>query len=358
MRNYEKEAKQINKVRNKRLFVCMLFLYRVIRYAKEPSLSKEYIYDMIDHFFGENCLEKNKIYRDVKRFCFANGKVVDNYFRFCFFGLTKKERKNYTIESRTSLVYDWGYFNQFDYYKYFEDKYLFAQTFSIYFRRDIILLNDKKKFEQFCQKHNYIFLKPRYSYLGQGISIENVSTKEKIESVWKAHKDDYIAEEAIQVEQSLKEFHPASANALRVVTVITSRGPEVLCAYVRFGNKGNIVEHMKYGSIGAAIDINSGIVLGQGIDKYNRTYTFHPFSEKKIVGYEFKNWDKLISMVKEMALVIPQVRLVGWDMVIDKNGNWLTIEGNHNPGFDISQIVLHKGLQKRLEEIMVEDKEG
>lgn len=357
LRNYELEAKRISRFRKSKALTLLLAAYRLVRFAGDPDLKKERIYGLIDGYYGADCPEKKKIYRDVKRFAYTECKVLSDYFKYRFYTLSKFERKKYAVESRTSLAYDWGYFNKADYYKYFNDKYLFSETFKKYYGRDIVALDDKETFLAFCEKYGKVFMKPRNSFLSQGVSKEDVSTREKALAVWETHKEKYIAEEIIDVEPSLKEFHPASANALRVVTILTKHGPEVLCAYVRFGNNGHIVEHHEeHGSLGAAIDLDTGIIITPCLDKYNRPYVFHPFSHKKVVGYEFKNWDKMIETVKEMAMVVPEIRMIGWDMIIDKNERWIPIEGNHAPGFDLAQRALHTGLQERIEEIMAEDK--
>lgn len=167
---------------------------------------------------------------------------------------------------------------------------------------------------------------------------------------------EYVLEEEIAVEPSLRSFHPASANALRVVTINTRRGPEVLCAYARLGNGGQCVEHLWTGAIAAAIDLDTGIVCTQGYDLHRNRFTVHPVSGKTIPGYRFANWEGCLRLVKEMALVVPGTRMVGWDMVIDENRRWQPIEGNHNCGFMAWQICMHEGLADRIESIIEDDR--
>ena len=138
--------------------------------------------------------------------------------------------------------------------------------------------------------------------------------------------------------------------------IITSNEPIILCAYIRMGNNGNFIEHMHTGAIGAAIDIDSGIICTPGYDSCGNEYIFHPYSGKKIPGYHFKNWDKCIDLVKNLAKKVPEVRMVGWDMVINDRFEWLPIEGNHNCGFGLWQTAMHKGLAKKIECIIEKEK--
>lgn len=57
-----------------------------------------------------------------------------------------------------------------------------------------------------------------------------------------------------------------------------------------------------------------------------------------MIGKVIPYWDKIIEMIKRAALVIPEVRLVGWDVAITSNGVQI-IEGNHNPGIQMLEYV-------------------
>lgn len=47
--------------------------------------------------------------------------------------------------------------------------------------------------------------------------------------------------------------------------------------------------------------------------------------------------------VKEAALVVPEVQYIGWEVAILKNSVAL-IEGNHDSGHDVVQMIAQTGL--------------
>lgn len=359
MRDYCSEARRYRKFRNSKVLSKMLYIYRAFRWMNSSEISKAVIYDLIAKYYGDiNTAEKKRIYKDARKACYTWGPILENYFKFRFYSLTKNERKKYSLESPISLQYAWGYFNDFNSSQLFNDKFEFYRHFSEYFHRDIFLADktsDFSQFEAFCRNHKTVFIKPRNGMFGFGAEKYEVNNDEKILALWEtvlSSEEGFIVEEVINAEATLKEFHPNSINALRIVTLVSEGTPEVLCAYVRLGNGGLDIEHLYTGAIGASIDLDSGIVCTQGVDQFNNLYTFHPYSKKQIVGYQFKNWDQCIALVKEMALVVPNVRFVGWDVVINDRGEWLVVEGNHNGTFEVAQTTMHKGLQERIDEII------
>ena len=70
--------------------------------------------------------------------------------------------------------------------------------------------------------------------------------------------------------------------------------------------------------------------------KSSNRYTVHPLTGKPIVGYRIPFWNEIRTMVKELGLVVPELRYTGWDVAITSKGPIL-IEGNHRGMFDVQQ---------------------
>ena len=45
-------------------------------------------------------------------------------------------------------------------------------------------------------------------------------------------------------------------------------------------------------------------------------------------------WDELVAFAKEIAMVVPEQRIVGWDLALSVDG-WVIIEGNTRPGLQV-----------------------
>ena len=106
------------------------------------------------------------------------------------------------------------------------------------------------------------------------------------------------------------------------------------------GGVGNaVVDNFCAGGICYPIDENTGIIYGSGNDRtFTTEYLIHPGTDIIMIGKVIPYWDKIIEMIKRAALVIPEVRLVGWDVAITSNGVQI-IEGNHNPGIQMLEYV-------------------
>lgn len=67
-----------------------------------------------------------------------------------------------------------------------------------------------------------------------------------------------------------------------------------------------------------------------------------------MLGFQIPNWAALLEFVKQAALVVPQVRFVGWDVAVKDDGFEL-IEANHDPGLELLEFI---GKKLHYKEIM------
>ena len=365
--NYEEWARSIERNKIFPIYIVRK-IKRGLKILKNRTAIKENISKRIEVVFPEySAEEKAFILSDCFKSCFVFGATddyFDNYFKFGFNRLNSHERLKYSVETGeivNSLIYDWGYFNKPDFYKFFEDKVLFAETFKKYYKRNFIAINYDTRYEDFLafyRKQKNIFLKPNFGLLGRGCFKANIES-DKPEEVWeKIHKKDveYLAEDVVCCEESIAEFHRNSVNTIRIISLVTKNGPIIIGAYQRFGNGGACTDHSNVGAISALIDLDTGVVCTRAIDKKNHYHIYHPYSGKLIPGYQIKNWNSCKEMVMNMAMEVPQVRLVGWDVAINQDSEWVVIEGNHNCGYETIQH-FSGGLQSLLNEKMREDNE-
>ena len=83
--------------------------------------------------------------------------------------------------------------------------------------------------------------------------------------------------------------------------------------------------------------------------KYQK-YIYHPFTNQKLVGFQIPLWDNVKATVLEAANLIPEVGYIGWDVAILECSVAL-IEGNHDPGHDVVQMIAQTGLYKLIKNI-------
>lgn len=144
--------------------------------------------------------------------------------------------------------------------------------------------------------------------------------------------------------ETLARFNISSVNTLRIVTLLCADGkPKVVVGVLRIGHAGKTADNFHHYWITTTIDVENGIVNAPGIDREFKRYIVHPDSGEQIIGFNIPCWDKATELVRQAALVIPEVRYVGWDVAIDSDGNTQLIEGNYGADPDVTQMPCREG---------------
>lgn len=225
----------------------------------------------------------------------------------------------------------------------FDKKPLFNKEFNQYLNRKWLNISDSsfEEFINFLNENKKIISKPGVGSFGLGIKIFN--STEILSGNAKKYFEDFKAQdaliEAVVVQHpDLAKFNDTSVNTLRITTFVDGKSkPHVMNAVIRIGRKGNVTDNFHNHGVAAKVDLETGVVSSIAIDKDFNQYINHPDSNVQIVGYKFKNWDKIMENSLKLAMVIPDVRYVGWDIAIDENGNPVCIEGNFGADPDASQ---------------------
>ena len=150
----------------------------------------------------------------------------------------------------------------------------------------------------------------------------------------------------------MSDFNPSSVNTLRVVTINTGKTIEIMNAVFRCGNGKGCTDNFHHLGLAALVDIDTGIVYTQAIDKKNNRYILHPISNKQIVGFKIPYWENVLETVKCAADVNKNIRYVGWDIAINNDGTICIIEGNSASDPDVVQMPDQIGKWNKYKEII------
>ena len=149
--------------------------------------------------------------------------------------------------------------------------------------------------------------------------------------------NDYIITEYIEIHPEMKKLNPSSVNTIRVM-VINKNGndPEIPFAFFRVGTKSSgAVDNMSQGGMVCKIDVESGRFYDGQVMK-NHVYesaVIHPDTGEKMEGI-LPNWELVKKTLSKIAKYTPQLKWLGYDIAITKNG------------FKIIEINSHQGLHK------------
>lgn len=185
-----------------------------------------------------------------------------------------------------------------------------------------------------------IYIKQCYnSYGGQGIfridenDLNNRDYLRK-EVFDKIVRSSFIFQETVCPHHDLIKINPDCLSSLRIDTFLNSDGSaDVISAFLRYGTNGSIVDNTSSGGGQVGINLETGLLDKYGYatlsDGKGMVHEFHPDTKIEFEGYGIPFFKESLELVKEAAVGIPGLRLVGWDVAVLENGPVL-IEGNHD----------------------------
>jgi hypothetical protein len=137
----------------------------------------------------------------------------------------------------------------------------------------------------------------------------------------------------------------------KIMTFVNNGRSEILYAAIRIGNGTSEVDNFHKGGMGVAINTKDGKLKGNAIDKDLNEYKKHPVTGTYFNKFEIPYWKETKKLVLDAAKVNQNIKVVGWDVAITKNGPVL-VEGNRRPGFDLVQVLSKKGRKDIIYHVM------
>lgn len=282
------------------------------------------------------------------------GSGLQDYLNYKFYEKSWKERRTYLTIGKMNKEYKT--LAAYEYADFISNKVNFHKNYSQFAKRDYICADDSfEKFEEFINKHDSFVLKPLNGLGGTNvtkINSKDIKSKHEFYDDLK-NKNQFIEELVIQNDEWGK-LSPNSTNTLRIMTTVVNNNVKIIFAGARIGSGKTIADNFHQGGQGVLVDLEKGTLAGNGIDK-NLNENIKSSTNIKFDGFRIPYWEEIKKMVKEAALVNPNIHIVGWDVAISKDGP-LIIEGNRGPGFDLVQVLLKKGAKYMIDDLKKEIK--
>ncbi len=263
-----------------------------------------------------------------------------DYDAIGFYKLNSKQRKTMLTRGINNKFVK--KLNEKEYWHLFNNKNEFNEMFREYLKRDFIYPITEKHDEtiEWLKKHEVFFAKPNDGQCGK--NIEKIKTSDwnnDLEKLYNHLVENklYLLEEPVIQCEEMNKLNKSSVNTTRMVSVMNDKGEvTILATFVRIGN-GKCVDNFNSGGMTAKVDVETGIILEEAVNKNGELFEKHPLTGTKIKGFQIPYWNEAKEMVKEAAKKSKHVRYVGWDVAMSINGPVL-IEGNQFPGHDIYQV--------------------
>lgn len=319
-------------------------LNRIMPNADQCDIENVFYHSVYDYWVHGNNLREDVFYHFAEKSEVENEEYITFRNRFNYY--------NYLNESSREIL--------------FKKKYETFKVFKKWYSRDVIEIEseeDYDKFIEFASKHKTFFVKPESLGLGIGVhkfEVKNEDYKNAFSQIlsesgiskaesW-AIGCKVVLEEPIIQTDNMAAFHPSSVNMIRLTTVFVDDEVKFLDAWLRVGMNGSDIAAAAEGEIYCGVNIDTGEVETNGYTEFGDVFERHPNTGIVFKGYKIDCWNEMLSMGKELAQVIPEVRYIGWDLALTENG-WVIIEGNENGEF-LGQLIYEKPYRKEFEKLI------
>lgn len=332
--------------------LCIVLAYKsvLIVFGKYKKRKKSAIKTIAANIPEEKFADKKyvkKLYDEILYCRFMYGIAVREYFVYEFEKLSHEGRKTFVTRSNKYPFY--RRFNNQNYIPYLNMKTETYRKFKKFYGRDVLCMydeNDLEAFLEFVEKHPRFIYKPASDYGGHGVEIYNADEYDSKEDLFKIlmYHGFCVVEELIVQAHEIAQFHPQSVNTMRVVAFRKNENEaEIQWCFLRMGMGGSHTDNMSSGGLAAMVDPETGIIYTTGRDWLGYEHIAHPDTGVQLVGFQIPKWDELKALVGKLANVIPEIRLVGWDLSLTEKG-WVFVEGNARPQCVSAQITKYNGL--------------
>lgn len=273
---------------------------------------------------------------------FRYGCGLSDYLNYELWNKSEEQRREYVTIKDMDIFYE--RVSPSAYKTFFTIKFNFLKNFAPYVNRAFYVPEEGNaaQLEEFLRRRREVMVKPFDGLGGQGV--RKLSTGE-VEDAAAFHRtlleERLFLEEVIVQHPELARLCPSSVNTIRVMTCRAGERSELLFAGLRVG-AGADVDNFHAGGMAVQVDLETGTLLGDAVNKDCRRFARHPITGVKFDGLRLPMWDRVRRMCLEAAAVNPHIHVVGWDVAITPEGPTF-VEGNRRPGFDLPQMTSGRG---------------
>ena len=240
----------------------------------------------------------------------------------------------------------------------FNDKMKTYERFKPYYHREIVSIEsrrDFRSFRDFVRAHPVFVKKEVYESCGNSVERIDMASCGKTEEELFAQllrRGKTVLEELVVQGAVTAAFNASSVNTVRLITFRTKHGIEIPYTFMKIGRAGSFIDNGGAGGILAGVDEKTGVVNTRGIDELHRKYDVHPDSGTPFVGHRLPQWERLLSMCREMTEKAPTIGYIGWDYAYTDKDEWVVIEGNGMSQFIGPQTIWQRGIKAEVEAYM------
>ena len=175
---------------------------------------------------------------------------------------------------------------------------------------------------------------------------EELGLEAYLDTVCERYGQGYIFQQRVQPHADVRAIAGERLATVRVMTILTRQGPELLRAAWKIPAGRNAADNFwRAGNLLCQLDLVTGTVLRcvSGGSIGQKEHTVHPDSGAQIAGVKVPMWEALTQTALSAARVLKDTPLIGWDMAATDAGA-LIVEPNFTPDFILPQIADRRGM--------------
>ncbi len=301
----------------------------------------------------------DEIRKDMVSALLRYGCTYEEYFFYDFLNIKDHAYRKTFITDLDRFVYC-AKCNQYKNLPLFNDKQKTFELYGKYYGRELLFLteNSQQELAAFVKRHPRIIAKPTGLSRGVGVELIDTTTYASVEDLFQylISTNRFLVEEVLKQSAELAKLHPSSVNCARVATFLVGKKGnyevEVFHPFLKIGRHGSVIDNgANVLGIIVKIDNETGALCTDGCDEAGRRFAEHPETGIVFKGYQLPDWEQAVQLVKELALVLPSNRYIGWDLAHTETG-WVVIEGNARGQFIGQQMADVVGRKAELDAIM------
>ncbi len=241
-----------------------------------------------------------------------------DYVEFEFFRKNGREKnKFFTLRRYFNLI------KHFDKETFFSliDKASMYEIYSNYIHRDWLLVEadtPEAQIRDFVNKHGIVIVKPVSSDKGNGIFALHANDADAVTDLLeKKQLNAFLLEEQCVNCEELNAINSTSLNTLRLFTLVNAQDEvQILCAFLRCGRGGAVVDNWCAGGVAYPVDIDTGIISYPGVDALGKKYVIHPGTNKIMPGFEIPRFKEICALAKEIISDNKKIVYAGLDFAV------------------------------------------
>jgi hypothetical protein len=177
-----------------------------------------------------------------------------------------------------------------------------------------------------------VVIKPTIDTMGaRGVRLCNfkngidIKSNKTVDEILQEYQSNFIVQRKVINHESINRLYSNSVNTLRVITFITEDGIHLAPLSMRIGIGGRFVDN---GGIFIGVNLD-GTLYPEGFSKKHiKRYKKHPDTGIVFEGYRIEGVKEITNACMKLHSMLPQLKMLSWDMAYDENGNIVIIEVN------------------------------